>query len=234
MDPRRLETQLSERDLIRLLALTGSEDVIDLGSGVGFYTDLIAALTTGTVYALDLQPEMHDFYRARGMPPNVRLVLGDMTHLDLTPAGADVACSISVWHETGGEMDLPGLARALRTRARHTINRERFEYIARQASGGGFEQFCLAGEREYILTEQGDVYGCELIGDKLGNVREAGFDFRRIRESEAAAEFVRAKHERRCRCTHECNARTMILFNRKNAATLVAGMLGARGAGDRD
>jgi SAM-dependent methyltransferase len=121
MDPRRLETQLSERDLIRLLALTGNEDVIDLGSGVGFYTDLIAALTTGTVYALDLQPEMHDFYRARGMPPNVRLVLGDLSRLELTPAGADVACSISVWHETGGEMDLPGLARALRPKGRLVI-----------------------------------------------------------------------------------------------------------------
>ncbi len=95
--------------------------MIDLGSGVGFYTDLIAALTTGTVYALDLQPEMHDFYRARGMPPNVRLVLGDVTHLDLTPGGADVACSISVWHETGGEMDLPGLARALRPKGRLVI-----------------------------------------------------------------------------------------------------------------
>jgi SAM-dependent methyltransferase len=121
MDPRRLETQLSERDLIRLLALAGNEDVIDLGSGVGFYTDLIAALTTGTVYALDLQPEMHDFYRARGMPPNVRLVLGDLSRLELTPAGADVACSISVWHETGGEMDLPGLARALRPKGRLVI-----------------------------------------------------------------------------------------------------------------
>jgi len=121
MDPRRLETQLSERGLIRLLALTGSEDVIDLGSGVGFYTDLIAALTTGTVYALDLQPEMHDFYRARGMPPNVRLVLGDLSRLELTPGGADVACSISVWHETGGEMDLPGLSRALRPKGRLVI-----------------------------------------------------------------------------------------------------------------
>lgn len=121
MDPRRLETQLSERELIRLLALAGSEDVIDLGSGAGFYTDLIAAHTTGTVYAFDLQPEMHDFYRARGVPANVRLVVGDLTHLDLAPASADVACSISVWHETGGEIDLPGLARALRPAGRLVV-----------------------------------------------------------------------------------------------------------------
>ena len=66
MDPSRLETQLSEHDLARLLALRGDEDVVDLGSGAGFYTDRIAALTTGTVYALDIQPEMHEFYRSRG------------------------------------------------------------------------------------------------------------------------------------------------------------------------
>lgn len=121
MDIRRLETQLGEHDLIRLLALTGGEDVIELGSGAGFYTDRIAALTTGTVYALDLQPEMHDFYRSRGLPKNVRLVLGDVTHLELTTASIDVACSISTWHETGGAIDLPGLARALRPGGRLVI-----------------------------------------------------------------------------------------------------------------
>ena len=83
LDPSRLETQLGEDDLVRLLALRGDEDVIELGSGPGFYTDRIAALTTGTVYALDIQPEMLDFYRSRGVPDNVRLVLGDVTRLDL-------------------------------------------------------------------------------------------------------------------------------------------------------
>ena len=56
MEPARLVTQLSEADLARLLALRGDEDVIELGSGAGFYTDRIAALTTGTVYGLDIQP----------------------------------------------------------------------------------------------------------------------------------------------------------------------------------
>jgi hypothetical protein len=48
-NPHRLETQVSDAELARLLALTGHEDLIDLGSGTGFYTDRIAALTTGTV-----------------------------------------------------------------------------------------------------------------------------------------------------------------------------------------
>jgi SAM-dependent methyltransferase len=121
MEPSRLETQLGEEDLARLLALRGDEDVIELGSGAGFYTDRIAALTTGTVYGLDIQPEMHEFYRKRGLPGNVRLLTGDVTRLDLPAASLDVACSISTWHESDGVIDLAGLARALRPGGRLVV-----------------------------------------------------------------------------------------------------------------
>jgi radical SAM protein with 4Fe4S-binding SPASM domain len=116
--------------------------------------------------------------------------------------------------------------RGARTRARREINRRRFEYVARQARGGGFESFCHAGEREFVLTEDGTVYGCELIGTPLGNVREAEYDFARIRGSAAVERFVADKHDRLCRCTHECNARTMILFDRGNALPVLAAMAG--------
>jgi len=141
-----LETQVSEADLARLLALSGNEDVLDLGSGTGFYTDLIAALTTGTVYAVELQPEMIDHYRERGVPTNVSLLQGDITALPLTTAGAglspapasgptpdasaasgpvalapasvDVACTIATWHEIDGRLDVPGVAKLLRPHGR--------------------------------------------------------------------------------------------------------------------
>jgi Fe-coproporphyrin III synthase len=116
--------------------------------------------------------------------------------------------------------------RGARTRARREVNRRRFEYIARQARGGEFEGFCLAGEREFVLTEDGTVHGCELIGLSLGNVREAGYDFSKIRGNGGVRRFVDEKHERLCRCTHECNARTMILFDRGNALPVLAAMAG--------
>jgi SAM-dependent methyltransferase len=120
-DRRRLQDQLSEQDLARLLALRGDEDVADLGSGTGFYTDHIANLTTGTVYAVEIQPEMNSAYRERGVPVNVRLVLGDITALSLAPASVDVACTIATWHETGGRLDLPGLVEILRPRGRLVV-----------------------------------------------------------------------------------------------------------------
>jgi hypothetical protein len=60
-----------------------------------------------------------------------------------------------------------------RTRARREINRRRFEYIVRQARGGPSRASAWPGEREYVLTEEGNIHGCELIGDVLGNVRDA-------------------------------------------------------------
>ena len=116
--------------------------------------------------------------------------------------------------------------RGARTRARREINRRRFEYVARQARGGEFEGFCHAGEREFVLTEDGVIYGCELIGTPLGNVRESGYDFSKIRGSAEVERFVADKRARLCRCTHECNARTMILFDASNALPVLAAMAG--------
>jgi len=123
-DPRRLETQVSEAELARLLALRGDEDLLDLGSGTGFYTDRMAGLTTGTVYAVELQAEMSKHYLRRGLPTNVRLLQGDFTALaglSLGPASVDVACSILTWHEARGGMDLPGLTHILRPRGRLVV-----------------------------------------------------------------------------------------------------------------
>jgi SAM-dependent methyltransferase len=123
-DLRRLDTQLNEADLARLLALCGDEDVVDLGSGTGFYTDRIAALTTGTVYAVELQPEMNAHYRERGAPTNVRVLEGDITDLSagpLAPDSVDVACTIATWHEIEGRLDAAGVARILRPAGRLAV-----------------------------------------------------------------------------------------------------------------
>lgn len=129
----RLSSSVSEADLARLLSLRGDEDILDLGCGTGFYTDRIAALTTGAVYALEIIPGMLTHYRERGVPANVHLIQGDMTALPgseatgdasksgleaLLPACADVAITIATWHEIDGRLDVPGVARLLRPQGR--------------------------------------------------------------------------------------------------------------------
>jgi SAM-dependent methyltransferase len=120
-DTRRLQEQVSEKELAALLDLHGGEDIADLGSGTGFYTDRMAALTTGRVYAVEIQPELNVAYQKRGLPPNVGLVLGDITALSLPPASVDVACTIATWHEVGEKFDLPGLLEILRPKGRLVV-----------------------------------------------------------------------------------------------------------------
>ncbi|OFV82470.1 MAG: hypothetical protein A2W26_01915 [Acidobacteria bacterium RBG_16_64_8] len=120
-DARRLETQVSKQALALLLALRGDENVADLGSGPGFYTDIIASLTTGPVYAVEIEPEMNKIYRERGLPANVRLVEGDINDLPLPARSIDVACSIVTFHETGGSVGLPKLADILRPHGRIVV-----------------------------------------------------------------------------------------------------------------
>ena len=72
---------------------------------------------------------------------------------------------------------------------------------------------CFAGRITAVMNEVGDIFPCEILSDSMGNVRDAGYDFRKIFFSEAA-DRVRANiHKTRCYCSHECYFVTNILFN---------------------
>jgi SAM-dependent methyltransferase len=120
-DEGRLDMQIGEATLTDLLALKGTEDVADLGSGTGFYTDRVAQLTRGIVYAVELQPEIAAIHLAKGLPKNVRQVLADINQLPLPPGSIDVAYSIITFHETHGFSGMRKLYEALRPGGRVVI-----------------------------------------------------------------------------------------------------------------
>ena len=78
-----------------------------------------------------------------------------------------------------------------------------------------------------MLTEEGNIHGCELIVDRARQrPRRPATTGRGSAKARRARRFVADKHDRLCRCTHECNARTMILFDRANALPVLAAMAG--------
>jgi len=98
-----------------LLALFGPEpgDVVaDLGSGTGFYTDDVARHVE-RVYAVDLQPEMHDHYREKGLPDNVELVTAEVGDLPFADGELDAAFSTMTFHEFATPEALAEVARVL-------------------------------------------------------------------------------------------------------------------------
>ncbi len=72
---------------------------------------------------------------------------------------------------------------------------------------------CYAGRLNLVLTESGDVYPCESLDRKIGNVREHGYEINRLLQSEEAKKIIRGIETTSCFCSHECYFTTNILFN---------------------
>lgn len=72
---------------------------------------------------------------------------------------------------------------------------------------------CHAGRINLVLGETGEVYPCEMRGESFGNVREHGYDLRRVLRTPAARRTRDAIRRAECHCTHECYMMTNILFS---------------------
>jgi MoaA/NifB/PqqE/SkfB family radical SAM enzyme len=72
---------------------------------------------------------------------------------------------------------------------------------------------CYAGRITAVMNEIGDVFPCEILLEKMGNIREFNYDFRKLIHS-PQADMVRANiYRSQCYCSHECYFVTNILFN---------------------
>jgi len=88
-------------------------------------------------------------------------------------------------------------------RAKERVQRD---IIAQTSASGSAPLVCSAGRETAVIYPSGDVGGCELRDDVLGNVREANFDFRGIWLGERGARFRENVGEvEACQgCYHHC------------------------------
>lgn len=102
----REEREREERSdlLLRILPLMLGSSVADVGAGTGYYARRFADLVgpTGTVYAIDVQPEMVAMLQAVGKRrgyEHIKPVLGTVLDFTLPAASVDVAIMVDVYHE---------------------------------------------------------------------------------------------------------------------------------------
>ncbi len=107
----------SREELLSLLDPGSDYAVADLGSGTGFFTDDVAPFVE-TAYAVDVQAEMHDFYREKDAPENVEFVTADVSSLPFDDDHLDGAYSVVTHHEYATDDAMAELARVLRPGAR--------------------------------------------------------------------------------------------------------------------
>ncbi|MEF8775403.1 MAG: class I SAM-dependent methyltransferase [Haloarculaceae archaeon] len=96
-DPSRYE-YLSVEELLALFEASTEDVVLDLGSGTGFFTDDVAPHVR-RIHAVDVQPEMHAFYKDKGVPENVDLVTAEVADLPFDDGQVDAAYSTMTFHE---------------------------------------------------------------------------------------------------------------------------------------
>jgi len=90
--------------LIAALELTPGMTIADIGAGTGYYAWRIAQRVSagGTVYAVDVQPEMIKLLEqqmARRGVSNVKALLGTRTDPGLPAGSIDLALMVDVYHE---------------------------------------------------------------------------------------------------------------------------------------
>lgn len=72
---------------------------------------------------------------------------------------------------------------------------------------------CRAGNISCVMTEEGDLYPCEILDKKIGNIRDVDYNFKKLWYSDNAEEIRRFIKDTKCYCTYECAITTNILFN---------------------
>ena len=105
------------RTLLAALHIKPGQTVCDLGCGNGFYTLRMAKRVgdRGTVYAVDIQPEMLHMLdaRAKGVGlKNIKPLLGNRVDPALPPAQLDLVLLVDVYHELSNPEEMLHAIRA--------------------------------------------------------------------------------------------------------------------------
>lgn len=81
---------------------------------------------------------------------------------------------------------------------------------------------CYAGRLFCIIDSSLNVYPCEIMEEKMGNLRDYSYDFQELWFSRGAALIRRKIKDTKCYCTHECSLQITTFFNLKGIFSLLS------------
>lgn len=108
------------------------------------------------------------------------------------------------------------------TSAISSINRE---LVAKTIKEQAWFMPCYVESINAVVYPDGDVYFCELLDEKLGNLRDSDYDFGKIWYSPEANDIRRLINKQKCFCIHDCNMYTNILFSPKYFCKMLVRMI---------
>lgn len=100
-------------------------------------------------------------------------------------------------------------------------NLEIYSLVKKTVKGKKCITRCYAGIIDAVLYSNGDIFPCEMLPYKIGNIRDFNYDFRKLWSSERAKNIRKKIQKSHCFCTHECFLTTANLFNLKRLLNLL-------------
>lgn len=85
--------------------------------------------------------------------------------------------------------------------------------ISRIVATGEYISPCYAGQLMAVLHANGDVYPCEILGKKIGNIKDYDYDFKRLWTNHEQREVYQWIRDTNCHCSFECAWTLNILYN---------------------
>jgi MoaA/NifB/PqqE/SkfB family radical SAM enzyme len=113
----------------------------------------------------------------------------------VTPAPGDYAAAVDFLAARLREESFGGISRVTQAfRARY------YELVKRYLASGAQEIPCYAGIASAQISPDGDVWFCCVKAEPVGNLRDAGYDFRRVWFGERARALRRSVRRGECAC----------------------------------
>ncbi|GKV69787.1 SAM-dependent methyltransferase [Sporosarcina sp. NCCP-2716] len=94
--------EFSPEQLLRMIPLKETDSVLDFGAGTGYFSIPVAKMTTGKVYALDIDAAMIEIIMEKSLKvqlENIVPVQGSMEELPLPDGTIDIIIASLVLHE---------------------------------------------------------------------------------------------------------------------------------------
>ena len=90
------------------------------------------------------------------------------------------------------------------------------DHLIRVAFNDEFVTPCVAGKKFIVVSETGDVFPCEILDDKIGNIKDADYNLKKILKNNENKRIQKWIKETKCKCTFECASAASVVWNYKN------------------
>lgn len=126
----------------------------------------------------------------------------------IMPSGKDYSEAASFLSDVMDKMPLIGFARIIRV-----LRKKYYRYVTDMLTGGNAFMECYAGYASGHVNSNGDVWFCCMKAEPVGNIREYGFDFKKLWYGDKAVQKRKDTAGNICRCPMANVFYTNILLN---------------------